>query len=269
MNNRKSKLFGKKDKFNLFVVICVVSFIVFAVYVISVPTKMEKTQTGSLNENFIKNDVSFEQKLDVNENVIDNAVQVKEQSDQKLGKDTENKNSDSNNEVAINISNDNNFGDSGVNIAETVNEDIAEVSTSSLSFVSPVDGSIIRVYSDDTIYSKTLNTWRTREGVDFKVDIGTPVMSVMDGTVEKIDNDLTERGRYIIIKHDDGFKTVYTNLDEDVKVVNGQKVRKGEIIASVGNSSGNYSSEEYGAHFNFIMYLNNEEVNPSEYIKFK
>ena len=150
------------------------------------------------------------------------------------------------------------------------NEESAQVSTSgNISFVSPVEGAVIREYTNDTIYSKTLNTWRTREGIDFKAEIGSPVVSVLDGVVEKIDNDLTERGEYIVIKHEDGFKTMYTNLDEEVKVVIGQNVRKGEVIATVGNSSGNYSNEDYGAHLNFVMYLNNEEVNPSEYINFK
>lgn len=282
-NYRKSKIFGKKEKFNLFVFVGITLFIIFIMYLTSTPSKADKSQNEFGKSEISQNSTGFEQELNVNENIIDNAVQVKddnvldkqeidinkEKSDELDNKNELATNDSSNNDLAQ-LNNKSVENSTEKNIAMETNEESAQVSTSgNISFVSPVEGAVIREYTNDTIYSKTLNTWRTREGIDFKAEIGSPVVSVLDGVVEKIDNDLTERGEYIVIKHEDGFKTMYTNLDEEVKVVIGQKVRKGEVIATVGNSSGNYSNEDYGAHLNFVMYLNNEEVNPSEYINFK
>lgn len=282
-NYRKSKIFGKKEKFNLFVFVGITLFIIFIMYLTSTPSKADKSQNEFGKSEISQNSTGFEQELNVNENIIDNAVQVKddnvldkqeidinkEKSDELNNKNELATNDSSNNDLAQ-LNNESVENSTEKNIAMETNEESAQVSTSgNISFVSPVEGAVIREYTNDTIYSKTLNTWRTREGIDFKAEIGSPVVSVLDGVVEKIDNDLTERGEYIVIKHEDGFKTMYTNLDEEVKVVIGQKIRKGEVIATVGNSSGNYSNEDYGAHLNFVMYLNNEEVNPSEYINFK
>lgn len=282
-NYRKSKIFGKKEKFNLFVFVGITLFIIFIMYLTSTPSKADKSQNEFGKSEISQNSIGFEQELNVNENIIDNAVQVKD--DNVLDKqeidinkekfdELDNKNelatNDSSNNDLAQLNNESVENSTEKNIVMEINEESAQVSTSgNISFVSPVEGAVIREYTNDTIYSKTLNTWRTREGIDFKAEIGAPVVSVLDGVIEKIDNDLTERGEYIIIKHEDGFKTMYTNLDEEVKVVIGQKVRKGEVIATVGNSSGNYSNEDYGSHLNFAMYLNNEEVNPSEYINFK
>lgn len=293
MNNyRKSKIFGKKEKFNLFLLVGIALTVITIMYFSSKPTKVKESQKGFKAE-LSQNDSKFQQELNINDNnnVMDNAIQVKEDNNKKPESDIKNnqnnlaetnKNNDlaqanKGNEVAEKTNDKVNDTQKNLNeektltkdLAEKESQDVAVSSPNNISFVIPVEGNVIREFTTDTVFSKTLNTWRTREGIDFKAEIGAPVVSVLDGVVEKIDNDLTERGQYIVVKHNDGFKTVYTNLDEEVKVVNGQKVRKGEVIATVGNTSGNYSNEDYGSHFNFVMYLNNEEVNPSEYIKLK
>lgn len=288
MNNyRRTKLFGKKEKVNLFVFLCLTLVVVLLAYFTFSSTKMDKNDNQLVKNETLENSV-FEQELNVNENMKDNAIQVKddkEKEDTKQEFIANNSGKNTNVKDKQELSKDNTLPQAGNTVVENsdkkdvvenkgevvqeTNDETSQVSANNISFVSPIDGTIIREYTTDTIFSKTLNTWRTREGMDFKAEVGTPVVAVLGGVVEKIDNDLTERGEYIIIKHDDGFKTMYTNLDEEVKVVSGQKVRKGEVIGTVGNSAGNYFNEEYGSHLNFVMYLDNEEVNPSEYIKFK
>lgn len=311
MNNyKRSKIFGKKEKLNFFIVLCLVIGVISVSY-LTIKGSMDQDTYAEKSENkVVQNSMKSEQELNVNESTMDNAIQVKDTnkniaSGEVLGNSTEDskvnnnlENSDSN----IDLNNANSTSDtnkeqlnfteekkdntnplekntSGNDLAkedtkEVVStepkEEVAQVSSNkSITFVSPVEGSLIRGYTTDTIYSKTLNSWRTREGIDLKAEKGTNVVSVLDGVVEKIDNDLTERGQYIVINHDGGFKTIYTNLDDEVKVVSGQKVKQGEVIGKVGNSSGNYSNEDYGTHLNFVMYLNNEEVNPAEYLKLK
>lgn len=264
-NFKRTKIFGRKEKLNLLVFIGLGLVLALVLYLSNTSTNSSNNQAEGNKTEVVDNSSTgaFDKELNVNENSIDNAIQVNEDKNENTNVN--------NNDLAMNNVNDkvesddskvNNSSDTIVNdiakdnsqdlvseqasdIAENDNLESSQVSSSStISFSSPVDGSLIREYTTDTIYSKTLNTWRTREGIDLKAEKGTAVVSVLDGVVEKIDNDLTEKGQYIVIKHDDGFKSVYTNLDEEVKVVNGQKVRKGEIIATVGNSSGNYSNEE-------------------------
>lgn len=293
-NSKRSNIFRKKQTINIGIFICVAIVLSLVIYFTNVSIDNNTSQANN-NDKKISQNGNFDNQLEINEKSKENAIQVQHDNTDKVeatqevvSNNTENTKPSIDNssvitnvdksdaqtttkknegEVSMNQTNDS----SSVGEKTPQQEESAQVSsTSNITFSSPVEGgSLIREYTTDTIYSKTLNTWRTREGVDVKVENGTPVVSILDGVVEKIDNDLTEKGQYIVIKHDNGFKSVYTNLDEEVKVVNGQKVRKGEIIASVGNSSGNYSNEDYGSHLNFIMYLNNEEVNPAEYIKFE
>lgn len=294
-NSKKSNIFRKKQTLNIGIFICVAIALSLVIYFTNVPVDNSTSQVNN-NETKIAQNGSFDNELDINEKSKDNAVQVNNQdkvNKTELTEEVASNNVDNTKSNIDNSANTNNLDkgesqtisqkdESKVSLNESSNssdvvekasqdEEIAQVSsTGNITFSSPLEGgTLIREYTTDTIYSKTLNTWRTREGVDLKAENGTPVVSILDGVVEKIDNDLTEKGQYIVIKHDNGFKSVYTNLDEEVKVVNGQHVRKGEIIASVGDSSGNYSNEDYGAHLNFIMYLNNEEVDPAEYIKFE
>lgn len=273
MNNyRKSKIFGRKEKINLFVLMSIVLFAIFVIY-LSMPSKTNQENNQLSGSEVAKNSIEQNQNLNIDDNTMENALQVKEDSNSNLNKneaeDLNNKNDIVKND-SLELENTQLQNETESKVTAQNSEEVEQVSSKeSITFGAPVEGSLIREYTNDTVYSKTLNTWRTREGIDFKAEIGTSVMSVLDGVVEKIDNDLTERGQYIVIKHDNGFKTVYTNLDDEIKVVNGQRVKKGEVIASVGQTSGNYSNEDYGTHFNFIMYLNNEEVNPSKYINFK
>lgn len=72
------------------------------------------------------------------------------------------------------------------------------------------------------------------EGIDIKADIGTPVKAAEDGIVEKISEDKI-LGTYIILDHGSDFKTLYGQLDS-VKVEKGQKIKRGQVVATVGES---------------------------------
>lgn len=297
MNNyKRSKIFGKKEKFNFFIIVCLVIGVISAIYLTMKLSTSENTLADNKSENtIVQNSMKSDKELNVNENVMDNAIQVKDSlndssivSDNVIDNNLKNSTDDSklaNNVEKSDINIDNKVNNNSIdkNVSEKevakneqevakqddLNETAAVSSNKSISFIAPVDGSLIRGYTTDTIFSKTLNSWRTREGIDFKAENGANVVAALGGVVEKIDNDLTERGEYIVINHDGGFKTMYTNLDDEVKVVSGQKVKQGEVIAKVGNTSGNYSNEDYGTHLNFVMYLNNEQVDPTEYMSLK
>lgn len=91
----------------------------------------------------------------------------------------------------------------------------------------------------------------THYGLDIANDIGTPIVSVMDGEV--IDSGPASGfGLWVRIRHDDGTITVYGHINETL-VSEGQRVTAGEQIATVGNRG--YST---GPHLHFEVHLGGE-----------
>ena len=131
-------------------------------------------------------------------------------------------------------------------------------------FVMPVFGEVTFEYArDKVVYSKTLEEWRTHNGMDIGSDRGTPVKVVADGVVSDIKND-PRFGITIIIDHKNGLKTVYANLASDDTVTPNQKVKQGDIIGSVGNTAAIESAEP--SHLHFEVLKDNENVDPVAYL---
>ena len=134
-----------------------------------------------------------------------------------------------------------------------------------LKFSVPVKGEILRDYADTTlIYSDTLEEWTTHLGVDILAEKGSAVSASEEGIVKSIKND-PRLGLTITIEHADGFETVYANLLSSEFVSEGEKVNKGQTIATVGNSATFEIADEY--HLHFEMLLNGNNVNPAKYWK--
>lgn len=133
-------------------------------------------------------------------------------------------------------------------------------------FVKPINGEILKEYAKDSlIYSETLKEWTTHFGVDIKAERASVVKSAADGTVKYIKND-PRFGLTIIIEHSNGFETRYANLLTTEFVSEGEEVKAGQTIGTVGDSAIYEIVDE--AHLHFEILKNNENVNPSEYIKF-
>lgn len=92
-------------------------------------------------------------------------------------------------------------------------------------------------------------------GVDFAAPVGTPVMSIGDGVVERVGNH-RYAGKYIDINHGNSYKTRYLHLDKTF-VRKGQQVRRGEKIAHTGNTG-----RSTGPHLHFELHMNHRPVNP-------
>ena len=134
-----------------------------------------------------------------------------------------------------------------------------------LIFSAPVSGEITKDFATDTlVYSNTLEEWTTHTGIDIKADKTTVVMAAETGTVESIKND-PRYGLTITISHEDGFKTIYSNLLTTEFVSEGDTVEKGETIATVGETASFEIADE--SHLHFEMYKDGEIVNPTIYLK--
>lgn len=128
----------------------------------------------------------------------------------------------------------------------------------------PLEGEILNECSPDKLKkSKTFGDWRTHNGVDFKAESGTAVNAAASGTVLRSEYD-TMMGYMVSIMHDDGYETLYANLNSNEMVEVGQKVNAGECIGSVGDSAVFEKLEETHLHFELIK--SGEYLNPMEYI---
>ncbi len=96
-------------------------------------------------------------------------------------------------------------------------------------------------------------------GIDFAAPIGTEVYATGDGVVEKTESSFHGYGMSIIIDHGFGYKTRYAHLSA-FKVVQGQKVKRGDIIGLVGSTG-----LSTGPHLHYEVIKNNETINPVNY----
>ena len=147
---------------------------------------------------------------------------------------------------------------------ETSKNDTKETSKE-LAFQKPVDGDIIKEFAkDNLLFSQTLQEWTVHTGIDIKAEKTTVVKSAEAGTVKSIKND-PRYGLTIVVSHDNGFETVYSNLLTSEFVVEGEKVDKGQSLGTVGNTAAFEVADDSHLHFEILKY--SVQVDPSRYIK--
>lgn len=93
-------------------------------------------------------------------------------------------------------------------------------------------------------------------GIDFSGPIGTHIYCTGDGVVEKVSLGSNGYGNNIIVNHGYGYKTRYAHISKShVKV--GQKVKRGEYIADMGNSG-----KSTAPHLHYEVIKNSKAINP-------
>lgn len=132
-------------------------------------------------------------------------------------------------------------------------------------FIKPVEGNITKQYSKDTLqYSNTLEEWITHNGIDIIAPKTTIVKASSKGTIKSIKND-PRYGLTVVIEHNNGFKSIYSNLLTAEFVKEGETVKKGQTIATVGTTATFEIADE--PHLHFEITKNDEYLNPEIYIK--
>lgn len=163
-----------------------------------------------------------------------------------------------------NTENQTNTSTTNANSASNTGENKTKL-TVELSFAKPVEGEIVRDFAvDSLIFSETLQEWTTHTGIDIKADKTTVVKSAEKGTVKSIKND-PRYGLTVVVEHENGFKTVYSNLLTSEFVVEGEKIEKGQSIGTVGNTAAFEIADE--PHLHFEMIKDSTQVDPNIYIK--
>lgn len=102
--------------------------------------------------------------------------------------------------------------------------------------------------------------WHNHRGIDIAMTQGTQVFSTADGTVANVWKDAA-CGNGLVIKHLDGYETVFCHLDK-VVVTQGVNVSKGQYIALSGNTG-----RSKGPHLHYAIKKDGVYINPEPLMK--
>ncbi len=97
------------------------------------------------------------------------------------------------------------------------------------------------------------------KGLDVANRVGTSIIAPADGIVTRVTRK-PSLGKLVEIKHGYGIKTRYAHLSKS-KVRVGQKVKRGEQIALMGNTG-----RSTGTHLHYEVVVNGINVNPAKYV---
>lgn len=119
--------------------------------------------------------------------------------------------------------------------SETTDESTTQAATTEKAeeYSLPMGTAILKDYSNGTmVKSKTMNDWRTHNGVDFTGETGDEIRAVGHGTVEDILVDASW-GTVVVLKLDNGTKARYCGID-NINVEKGETVERDFVIGTLG-----------------------------------
>jgi murein DD-endopeptidase MepM/ murein hydrolase activator NlpD len=99
-------------------------------------------------------------------------------------------------------------------------------------------------------------TPKLHKGLDFTASQGTPIYATGNGVVRESGFSEGGYGNHVVINHGYGYETLYGHMVR-VKVRNGQRVKRGELIGWVGNTG-----KSTGPHCHYEVHVNGVEVDP-------
>ena len=124
----------------------------------------------------------------------------------------------------------------------------------------PVAGEVVMDFSmESLVYDKTLNQYRTNDGICIAAGVGEQVKAAADGVVRSIYS-TREMGNAIVIEHGNGWFTTYSQLQNGILVEEGDVVSTGQVIGGVGEPSIYYTL--LGSHLAFKVVKDDAPVNP-------
>ncbi|MBN2426779.1 MAG: M23 family metallopeptidase [Deltaproteobacteria bacterium] len=97
------------------------------------------------------------------------------------------------------------------------------------------------------------------EGIDIACRTGTPIHASADGIVSRA-GIRSGYGKLVVIDHGYGYQTYYGH-NSKIFVKVGQRVKRGEKIAAVGNTG-----RSTGSHLHYEVRVNGAPVNPRKYL---
>lgn len=106
-------------------------------------------------------------------------------------------------------------------------------------------------------FHPVLKIFRAHHGIDYAAPVGTPVMTIGDGTVI-LKEYSGGAGYYVKIRHNGTYSTAYLHLAKFGKGVKvGARIKQGDIVGYVGSTG-----LSTGPHLDFRVYKNGVPINP-------
>ena len=102
----------------------------------------------------------------------------------------------------------------------------------------------------------------THKGVDIKGPLGSPVRAMARGVVE-FAGLRGGFGNCIMLKHGNGFETLYGHLSK-ILVTVGQKIEIGQQIGNIGSTG-----RSTGPHLHYEVHKNGEKIDPKNFLTLK
>ena len=124
-------------------------------------------------------------------------------------------------------------------------------------YLLPLDSTVAKSFSDgNVVLSKTMNDWRTHDGIDIKGNIGDNAVAINDGKVTAVYND-TLWGDVIEIEHGNGLKAKYCGIKSELKA--DATVKQGQVIGTVTQIP---IEKEDGVHVHLETSVEDKAVDP-------
>lgn len=252
------------------IIIAIITFVVTYVAYSKVLSKGSKT-VGDINSKITElsskqNEESYEASSQMGKSVNEISSENEESNTQKIAINTANIEKETTNTVT---SKEVNKIEEKTNTVITSNEVSNSNETTKKvedpTFIKPLEGEIIVEYANENlVYSKTLKEWVTHNGIDIKGEKASVVKAASDGKIKFIKND-PRYGITVVIEHKNGYESIYSNLLTAEFVKEGEKIKQGQTIGTVGNTAVFEIAEE--SHLHFEILKDGKYLNPSEYIK--
>ena len=146
---------------------------------------------------------------------------------------------------------------------DSIQDNTEDTQNTVLKTCSPLEGNTIASYAMECLaYNATTRDWRTHDGIDIAAEAGTTVCAAADGTVYTTYND-DSMGMTVVIRHENGYVTVYSSLDENISVTAGDTVTMGQAIGRVGNTA--LLETAVGDHLHFSVTCNGKPMDPETF----
>ncbi len=100
---------------------------------------------------------------------------------------------------------------------------------------------------------------KMHEGIDIAATTGVPIFATADGIISQAET-APGYGKLVVVDHGYGYKTYYAH-NSKIYVKVGQRVKRGDKVAAVGNTG-----SSTGSHLHYEVRLNGVPVNPRKYM---
>lgn len=128
-------------------------------------------------------------------------------------------------------------------------------------FAWPVPGGTLTDHYGDRFHP-IKKVYRKHAGIDIGKGYGAPIVA-SDGGVVVESRKSSGYGWKVVIDHGNGFRTLYAHMEpQDVKVLVGQEVAQGDLIALMGSNG--WST---GPHLHFEIHKNGQVINPESLVQ--